>query len=160
MTKEKLVKQILVIGALSVILGLSLNYSLVRRYFQDEFSHGFISEEDYPNITFITLPEAEDLFLQGGAAFIDSRTSDKFGSGRILGAVNIPFEGDHTEDSLENLTFPSGKTLVIYCDGSECQSSVLLAKVLHDRGFVSLKVFFGGWEEWLQEGLPIEDDSE
>ncbi len=160
MTKGKLVTQIFVLGILSIILGLGLNFSLVRRYLQDEFSHGFVSEEDYPNITFITLPEAEDLFLQGEAAFIDSRTFDKFRSGRILGAVNIPFEEDHTEDSLKSLTFPLDKTLVIYCDGSDCQSSVLLAKVLHDRGFVSLKVFFGGWEEWLQEGLPIEDDSE
>ena len=160
MIKGKLIKQIFVIGILSIVLGIGLNYSLVRRYLQDEFSHGFVSEEDYPNITFITLPEAEDLFLQGDTAFIDSRTSDKYRSGRILGAVNIPFEGEHTEDSLDSLTFPPDKTLVIYCDGSECQSSVQLAKVLHDSGFVSIKVFFGGWEEWLREGLPIENDSE
>ncbi len=101
MTKGKLIKQIFVIGILSAILGLVLNFSLVHRYLQDEFIHGFVSEEDYPTITFITLPEAEDLFLQGEATFIDSRTSDKFRSGRILGAVNIPFEGDHTEGSLE-----------------------------------------------------------
>lgn len=160
MRKGKLFSQIAIIVVLSFVLGLAMNYSLVRQYLQGDFTHGFISEEDYPNITFITLAEAEDLFLQGAAAFIDSRTAEKFRAGRILGAVNVPFEEDRSEDRLDRISFPEDRILVIYCDGSDCQSSVQLAKVLHERGYLSLKVFFGGWKEWLREGLPIEDDPE
>ena len=149
--KGNLCAQMGVILVLSFMLGLVLNFSLVQKFLQGDFEHGFISEEDYPHITFITLAEAEDLFLQGTAAFIDSRTPEKFQAGRILGAVNVPFEGDHSDDILDGVTFPLDKPLVIYCDGSDCQSSVLLAKALHGRGFLALKVFFGGWEEWLRE---------
>jgi rhodanese-related sulfurtransferase len=160
MKKRKLCYQIVLIVVLSFALGLVLNFSLVRKHLRGEFERGFISEEEYPNITFITLAEAEDLFLQGAAVFIDSRTVEKFRSGRILGAVNIPFEGELDTNSIDSLSYPEEQILVIYCDGSDCQSSVQLAKDLHERGFLSLKVFFGGWEEWLREGLPIEDDSE
>jgi len=157
----RIIRQALLLVVLSAILGLVVNLPLVKRYVQGEFRHSFLSSEQYPSISFITLEEAEELFSGGEALFIDSRLEEQFFSGHIFGAVNIPIErvnrGEHT--AIE--TISRDRTLVVYCDGRECQSSVELARRLHDRGFSDIRIFFGGWAEWLGEGLPVsaENDS-
>ena len=54
--------QIGLILGLSLIAGLIFNLSLIQRYRSGEFEHGFLSQEEYPNITYIALDQAEDLF--------------------------------------------------------------------------------------------------
>jgi len=161
MNLKRLIQHSAFILALGSALGLLSNTGLIKRYFQGEFRHAFLSKEEYPSITFITLEEAEDLFSGGEALFIDSRDKKDFKKGHVLGAVNIPFV-EHKEEALDLRSIPLKKTLVVYCDGSECQSSVALSKVLHKKGFAPIKVFFGGWLEWQKKGLPVEreDDSQ
>ncbi len=151
---KKLLAQCVFILVLGSIIGLGANFSLVRKYFQGEFRHAFLSKAQFPSIAFITLVESEELFGKGEALFVDSRSEDAFRDGHILGAINIPFAA-HKEKELDFHLLPQEITLVIYCDGSECQSSVGLAKALHRKGFSQIKVFFGGWEEWVKEGLPV-----
>ncbi len=158
MTLKRLVQQIALILFLSLIIGLGINFSLIKKYFQGEFEHGFFSSEEYPSITFITIQEAEGLFSEGEALFIDSRTKEAFQAGHILGAVSIPFEERKEEDALNLLSFPPEGTLVVYCDGSECNSSLELAKLFHKKGFKDIRVFFGGWVEWVREGLPVSSE--
>lgn len=79
-----------------------------------------------------------------------------YDAGHILGAINIPYEGDDIDSLLKKIDYPREETLVIYCDGSECQSSILLAKLLHEFLFADIRVFFGGWRDWSEAGLPIE----
>ena len=146
----------LILG-LSLVAGLVFNLSLIQRYRTGEFEHGFLSQEDFPHITYISLVQAEDLFSTG-ALFLDSREREKYQQGRIFGALSLPFEGEHDPVVLDILDAPHEKTLVVYCDGSECRSSINLATALHDRGYTDIRVFFGGWEEWLNAGLPIEND--
>ena len=142
------------------MIGLSVNAPLVKKFLRGDFQQGFISPDDYPSGTFITLAEAEDYFISGEAVFIDSRDAAKFRAGRIFNAVNVPYETGHIKEALERLALPEGKTLVVYCEGDECQSSVNLAKILQQRGYTAIKVFFGGWAEWKEAGLPtqVRDD--
>lgn len=160
MNIKKLFRQVASIVVLSFIIGLGANFSLVKKYFQGEFRHAFIRSEEYPSIRFISLSEAEELFSRGEARFIDTRSEKDFLAGRILGAKNIPFV-EYKQEKVSNLlSFPLDETLVVYCDGSECQSSVELAKLLHKKGFRDIRVFFGGWVEWVREGLPVDSGSE
>jgi rhodanese-related sulfurtransferase len=152
---RKVLFDVLILSVLSVVVGLGVNASLVKRYFKGEFRHGFVSQQEYPFISFITFLEAEDLFSGQVALFIDSRTAVAYREGHILGAVNVPYETPGSAPLPEELPFWKGRTLVIYCDGNECQSSIALAKHLHKHGCTDLRVFFGGWEEWLKKGLPI-----
>jgi 3-mercaptopyruvate sulfurtransferase SseA len=46
--------------------------------------------------------------------------------------------------------------IVVYCEGGDCQSSLALAKRLHDEGFKDIRVMTGGWAEWIKAGLPAE----
>jgi hypothetical protein len=114
MALKKLIRQIVLILFASLIIGLGINFSLIRKYFQGEFRHGFISSEEYPSITFITLQEAEGLFSVGGALFIDSRPEEAFQAGHILGAENIPFEERKAEDVFDLPSLLTEGIVVIY----------------------------------------------
>lgn len=160
MVLKKLFPQVIFILVLSAVVGLSVNAPLVNKFLKGDFQHSFISQEDYPSITFITLAEAEDYFVNDEAMFIDSRDDIKFREGHVLNAVNVPYETGHTEDVWEGLNFPKDKPLVIYCDGDECQSSVNLAKILNQRGYTAIKIFFGGWAEWKEAGLPTQSQDD
>ncbi len=158
MTIKKLLLQIALILFLSLIIGLGVNFSLIQKYFLGDFRFGFISLDEYTSIMFITLGEAEGLFLEGEALFIDSRPKEAFQEAHILGAVNIPFEEYKKEKALDLIFLPPEGTVVVYCDGSECNSSVELAKVLHKKGLLDIRIFFGGWIEWTAEGLPVSSE--
>jgi len=157
---KKLFQKAASIVVLSFIIGFGVNFSLVKKYFQGEFRHAFILSEEFPSIKFISLAEAEELFSRGEALFIDTRSEEDFRAGHIFGARSIPFVEHEEEKVLNLLPFPLDKTLVVYCDGSECQSSVELAKFLHKKDFRDIRVFFGGWVEWVREGLPVDSGTE
>jgi len=160
MRTKKFLQQTASIVIFSFIIGFGVNFSLVKKYFRGEFRHAFILSEEYPSVKFISLAEAEDLFSKGEALFIDTRSEEDFKAGHIFGARNIPFEERDEEKVLNLLPSLLDKTLVLYCDGSECQSSVELAKFLHKHDFKDIRVFFGGWVEWVREGLPVDSGSE
>jgi rhodanese-related sulfurtransferase len=155
---RKLIKEIAAIAAVSCLLGGVVNFSLVRRFFAGEFRESFLPRDKYPGIRLITLAEAEDLFAAGGraAVFVDSRSRREFAAGHIPGALTIPLE--ENKDSLPEgvLTYPPGQTLVVYCEGGDCHTSLALARLIHDRGFQDIRIFSGGWEEWAAAGLPME----
>ncbi len=153
---KKLLAHIVFIIALSALLGFGTNVRLIKQFLGGEFQYGFISSDEYPSISFITLPEAESLFAMNESLFIDSRNEEAFKVGHIAGAVNIPYEDNIDTSLLIERTIPKEQTLVVYCDGSTCQSSVGLSRFLYDQGFTDIRVFFGGWKEWQMEGLPTE----
>lgn len=105
--------------------------------------------------TFLTYEEAREIHLNGGALFIDARHAYDFDRGHISGAINIPLnEFDNAHQQLAAI--PKDKTVVTYCDGAECNSSVELAKKLYAAGYSNVKIFFGGWNEWLSHNQATE----
>lgn len=103
----------------------------------------------------IDLTEAQSLFESGNALFVDSRHEFDFKLGRIKGAVNVPLKDLDTHRELLS-TLPMNKTLITYCDGAECNSSIELASKLHQAGYSGVRIFFGGWSEWTSHNLPTE----
>lgn len=159
MTKKH-IQQIVIIILASTLVGLAWNARSVQRYFKGEFERGFLSTEESSAIIFISLPEAESLFASREAVFLDSRSIGTYLQGHIQEAVHVPFETvfEVTDEILASL--PHDKILVIYCDGLECQSSINLARYLFQKGFSNLKVFFGGWMDWKNAGLPVSGDDD
>jgi len=105
--------------------------------------------------TFITFEEARELHLGQRALFIDARHAQDFGAGHIRGAVSVPLHGFDTTHPILSI-LPKDRMLVIYCDGEDCSSSVELAGLLYGAGFLNIKLFFGGWNEWLSHKQPTE----
>jgi rhodanese-related sulfurtransferase len=155
---RKFIKEIAAIVALSCLVGAAVNFSLVRRFFAGEYRDSFLPRDKYPGIRLIALAEAEDLFAggNGAAVFVDSRSRREFAAGHIPGALTIPLEENREFLPEGVLAYPSDQTLVVYCEGGDCQTSLALARLIHDRGFRDIRVLSGGWEEWTASGLPVE----
>jgi rhodanese-related sulfurtransferase len=104
----------------------------------------------------ITLSEAMMEFQSSNTIFLDARLEFDYKQGHIKGALNLPYEEFDEFYPKIAPKIPKDKTILAYCDGTECELSLLLARVLRDEGYQHLKVFFGGWAEWEKAGLPID----
>ena len=155
-------RQALAIGALAVVIGSAVNVSFIKRFARGEFRETFFVQAEYPGVRMITLQETEDLWRAGEASFIDARVADLFAQGHVPRALSAPAQAAKASLPSFFRRLPSEGSLVIYCEGGDCQSSLALAKRLHDEGFRDIRVFSGGWEEWRRAGLPEEtgDDQE
>ena len=106
----------------------------------------------------IKLEQAFSLFKRG-ILFIDARDVPDYDEGHISKSINIPFDDfDNHKQKLENIS--KEQPLVIYCAGTECDLSHLLANLLFEKGYNQVYVFFGGWVEWFDANYPIEKTQE
>ncbi len=110
---------------------------------------------------FISLDEAAALFQTPGVLFIDARDPEDFEVNRVRGAVSIPYDYLPDEDYdlyWENkaIEIPHHTRIVIYCSGSECESSLYLGLDMVQYGYRDVKIFYGGWNDWVNAGLPVE----
>lgn len=104
---------------------------------------------------YLTLLRFQEILSTGRVAVIDARTSDAFARGHIEGAWNLPairFES-HFEAVVRYL--PRESETVIYCDGPYCVLADSVRENLERLGFGNLKIFEGGWKEWVDAGLPV-----
>lgn len=123
------------------------------------------TEEEKPKevITFlepkaITLDQAYKLF-NSGVLFIDARDQADYAFGHITNSINIPFDDfDNHKQKLDQLS--KEKPIVIYCAGTDCDLSHLLANLLFEKGYKQVYVFFGGWNEWLEANYSIDKTTE
>jgi len=153
---RRVLRQALAIGALGLIAAAAVHFPLIKRFARGEFKESFFQAAEYPGVRMITLAEAEDLWAAGEALVLDARAGSFFAQGHVPRARNIPAAGSGDALSREILDRPRDMTIVVYCEGGACQSSLALAKRLHDEGFKDIRVFSGGWEEWTKAGLPEE----
>lgn len=100
----------------------------------------------------IKIDLAYKLFKQG-IKFIDARMPDEYAAGHIKGAFNIPFDGDESYREILN-KFSKEEIIVVYCGGTDCDLSIYLGNELFEKGFKRVYVFFGGWNEWLENNYP------
>jgi rhodanese-related sulfurtransferase len=104
----------------------------------------------------ISLFEAQKLFANDAAVFIDARSAEDYSRGHIHGARSLPRQEmdlkfiDVTKDL--DLETP----VITYCDGETCELSHDLALFLRDAGFVNTRVLVNGWSLWRLAGMPVE----
>ena len=104
---------------------------------------------------FITLDDAVARYQSPDVVFVDARDPEDFEWGHILRAINIPF--DYLDENWEAViaTLDKNAEYVIYCSGTECESSLFLARYFEQLGFAKIHVFYGGWSEWASNKLPV-----
>jgi len=115
--------------------------------------YGYEEDTDPPAIS---LDYAMMKFQSRNTIFLDARYPEDFRAGRIKGAINLPYEESEEYAPQVLPQLPKEEEIIAYCDGTECESSLLLARELRELGYKDVKVFFGGWQEWLKAGLPVE----
>lgn len=106
----------------------------------------------------ITIEQAYALFNRD-VKFVDARDEADYLAGHITNSINIPFDDfDNHKQKLELLS--KEKPMVIYCGGTDCDLSHLLANLLFEKGYKQVYVFFGGWFDWLSANYPVENPTE
>jgi rhodanese-related sulfurtransferase len=132
----------------------------------DEEDSGGGTHEDHP-FQKITFEEVASIFCdpsteQGINIFLDARSDALFEEGHIPGAIQC----DHYRfDEYIDAVLPAcqaAEKIIVYCHGGDCEDSILLccdlldADVPYDR----LCVFTGGWIEWKNGQMPIEQGAQ
>jgi rhodanese-related sulfurtransferase len=105
---------------------------------------------------FIPLEKARQLWSDGGGFFIDARKPEDFQAGHILNALNLPEEefGEYFPKIAPMLSPES--SIVVYCDGTECELSHRLQSQLRQQGYTNVHIIFNGWTLWSKAGYPVE----
>lgn len=116
-------------------------------------------EEDFrirPKTNQIDLSNAQKFYNDGFAVFIDCRDAVSYNNGHIPNALSLPSHklNELLPDFLGQLE--PEDDIVTYCDGSECDASVVVANRLKSAGFRNVYIFFGGWNAWIEANLPVE----
>lgn len=105
----------------------------------------------------LPLSQAVDRYFAGTHVFVDAREPEEFEEGHIKGAINLPFDTFDDHWSQVEPLLPKDAKIVTYCSGTECDASLLLARLLVQRyGYQNVEIFFAGWPAWVRTRLPID----
>jgi hydroxyacylglutathione hydrolase len=98
----------------------------------------------------LTLAEFTCLHGENGKVVLDVRGEGEWRAGHIPGSCNLPVgELDQRLDEI-----PEGRALVVHCQtGSR---AAIAASLLRARGFDDVRLFSGGFAEWLAAGQRVE----
>ena len=108
---------------------------------------------------YLPLQKAYELWEGGGALFLDARNPEDFEQGHIAKALNFPAEKFEEYYPKLGPMLSTEAPIVVYCNGTECELSHLLAKQLHDVGSTNVHMLYNGWNAWTNAGYPAETNS-
>jgi rhodanese-related sulfurtransferase len=104
----------------------------------------------------ITIEDAEALFFEQQALFLDARSKEHYRKGRIAGARSLPWEDFDRRFPHVMAGIPRDTIIITYCDGESCSLSRELASALLAKGYDHVRILADGWKLWQQFNLPIE----
>ena len=109
---------------------------------------------------FLTFAQAKALYDdQENVIFVDARYPEDYQSGHIPGSVLLPFEMFDDYWAGVEPQLPKDKKIVTYCSGEDCELSLFLARVLRDKGYTDLAIFYGGALKWQENNMPVDTTS-
>ncbi len=85
---------------------------------------------------------------------IDVRSDEGWAQGRIVGAVHMPYSQIAQRAPSE---IPADLPVVVYCWSPGCNAATKGALELIRLGY-QVKEMIGGYEYWVREGQPTEND--
>jgi len=105
--------------------------------------------EDHPIITKKQMQKIlED--TTGNFIIVDARRTEDYKEAHIGNAINIfPYVDDENVVIDKVFALPKNKTIIVYCDGGNCDSSHKVGDILKMFGY-KFFIFEGGWEEWTK----------
>ncbi len=86
---------------------------------------------------------------------VDVRGEDAWARGRISGAIHLPYREIAARAPLE---LDPAVPVVVYCWSPGCNAGAKGAREFALLGY-SVKEMIGGYEYWVREGQPVENDS-
>ena len=106
-----------------------------------------------PEVQIATLADAIHC-MHGDGVLIDARERRYFDWGHIINAMNVP-KGNFDSLSVEEWrTITACSNIIVYCQGMDCGSAYFAAYKLEQKGPKNIRVYEGGWNEWISCGMP------
>ena len=96
----------------------------------------------------VPVSEAVRLSNQNNGVFIDVRPHERFKTGTIAQAKNIPLADIDAKIN----TLPKDKPLIVFCDHGRI--SVSAGNKLRKQGFEHVVSLEGGLTKWVEAGMP------
>ncbi len=120
----------------------------------------YSSPETVTGATTVDAAKAHELWKQR-ATFIDVRKAGQFESGRIPGAINLPFGPEVTGDQPLNAAaleavVSKGDPVVFYCNAKGCDRSSWGSALAAEWGWTKVYYFRLGYPSWKTAGYPVE----
>jgi rhodanese-related sulfurtransferase len=145
-----------VIVLLGVVLGLSFNGRLLLNVFSGRLPQAQVEAEPralYP--VPVDLAAVREL-TAAGAVLVDARAAELYADGHLPGARSLPL--GEMDDQLEAFrqAAPTDAVIITYCNGYGCPDSFDQGVRLLAAGWLDVRVFEGGYPEWRDAGLPVE----
>lgn len=173
--KRKLCTEILIILAVSIVLGFTANLvnpkgiPLIRddseRFAIDSAATNKTkperkyTKEGFVKPVNVKVDIVKKLFDEG-VPFVDGRPPEEFQTGHIKGAINIPYKDFKDKSAAEKQeilkSFDKENSIVSYCGSTECEISIDNAYEMAKAGYNELKIYLGGYKEWKELGYPTE----
>ena len=99
--------------------------------------------------------QAKENFL-----IIDCRSELFYQLGHIPNAINMPLDKTSAQSQLDDLrpAFESDNEIVIYSDYANMAELMSLAPQLKQSTSKQIHILQGGWQAWLEGGMPVESD--
>ncbi|MCU1344023.1 MAG: sulfurtransferase [Acidimicrobiia bacterium] len=102
----------------------------------------------------LTLDQLQALLSAGDAVLLEALPAMYYEADHLPGAKNLPL--DDIETLAPQLVPDKTTTVVTYCTGLTCPNSKIAAGRLEALGYLDVRVFEGGKEQWLEAGLAFE----
>ena len=138
-----------VLAAVGIVLGLTYH----RLY-----ASGFLAAADATAgvdgnfrahlLPHVTVHQAKEAFGVS-AALVDARFAADYQADHVAGTINIPPKTDGETRARLLAGVPKDKTIIVFCKSSGCGFSYEVAKELLRDGFTDVRIFRGGWDEWV-----------
>ena len=109
-----------------------------------------------PALREIDFIESKRLYESGKAVFLDARIPGEYEKGHIAGAKSWPQDRFLEYLEVHEGQIPHDAHIVVYCEGDPCVQSQRLLEDLSFSGYLTIDLYYGGLEEWVTQGQPIE----
>ncbi len=152
-----MIVRILILSIAACVLGVGVNFLAPKPLPLIATAEQFVIEHE-EGVEVIS-SEIMELWNSGTAIFVDSRSEEAFRDGHIPGAFSISYKVIEKGEIPETVDLlPRDQLLVIYCDGADCHSSQVVYDKFEELGFTAdkMKIFAGGWVDWLKNNGEIE----
>lgn len=164
MIERNIVKEAAVIVGLSLITAFIINFISPRGIAlvgQWDPSKGVVSARAKNSVVVAEreihdITEAKAIFDGGTSLFVDARSHEEYLAGHVQGAVSFPVSSYEASIAAFIEKNSLSTPLIVYCSGRECDDSHILAALLLEEGYQSVRVMVDGYPLWLSKGFPVE----
>lgn len=99
----------------------------------------------------ISARHLEAKLILKSAVVVDVGTKNEYDAGHIPGSISIPA----SQVAARARALPKSKEIVLYCNCGTQELSTGVAVELQRQGFDDVSVLEGGYQAWLDAGLPV-----